>query len=143
MVSALTSLTLKQPRHTIREAITSADCHKHSPPTFLGHMERANHFTMRVQSYALSSGAPLESGHLRTPSCLMSKDSCTEEFICWIQTFSCILQVLSERRLRKALTVASATFLMFKQAWYTVREMDLFVAIHQSKLTLLHLKMVL
>lgn len=66
-----------------------------------------------------------------------------EEFICWIQTFRCILQVLSGRPLRKALMVASVTVLMLKQPWYPVKEVDLFVAVCQSKLTLLHLKTVL
>lgn len=41
MVAALTSLMLKQPWHTIKEASTSADSQKHSSLTFLVHLKPA------------------------------------------------------------------------------------------------------
>lgn len=43
--------------------------------------------------------------------------------------FSCILQVLSGRPLRKALKVVFVTSLMLKQARYTIKYINSFVAI--------------
>lgn len=88
MVTEVTSLMLTQPWHTIKKARNSVDCHKHFSATFLVLMTPAwfppchsLHNKGPVAHTLFGWGAPLESGHLRTPTCLMSQDSRMEEFI--------------------------------------------------------------